>query len=118
MKKNSQVKELVHGRPPYRDGEISDRVHKEIAESLQAGLAKLIGDLYTVIESLGLPEKQEKAVKDVISSKYYERYINTTDKLLGIVFRLDDNLNPGTARSLSCFDISNLKRITGCEDIG
>lgn len=36
----------------------------------------LVGKLLTIIESLGLPEKQEKATKDIIRNEVYDAFDN------------------------------------------
>lgn len=36
----------------------------------------LVGKLLTIIDSLGLPERQERAVKDVIRNEVYDSYDN------------------------------------------
>jgi hypothetical protein len=42
-------------------------------------ISQLTGELKTIIDSLGLPEKQEKALKDVISNTLWEWFNFITD---------------------------------------
>jgi len=60
--------------------------HKYIAQSFADGIDKMLGDILTVIDCVGLPDKQYKAIKDQITKAYYNRYSSTADNLINVSF--------------------------------
>ena len=81
----------------------ANSVHALVSQSLHYGIDRLIGDLLTILESVGLPEKQEKAVKSQITKAYYERYGKTSEGLIHICFALMRTDDPNTGNSLGEF---------------
>lgn len=114
-KENSPYKRLFTAQEDF-DVSIPQSVHRHTADALQRGIDKLIGDLLTIVDSLGLPEKQEKAVKSQVKKAYYERYGVTTDILMDVCFALMASLYPeNTGDSLACFGPNSNSHITGHE---
>ena len=60
----------------------SENVHKLNAAALLYGIDKLEGEVLTLIEGIGLPEKQELAIKSQFRKMYHERYRETADRLI------------------------------------
>jgi hypothetical protein len=91
-------------------------VHKNIAYALQFGVDKILGDVLTVIDTMGLPQSQDKAIKQIIKEKFWNRYRHTADYLLNIVFELDRAQSGGvTAQGYMCFGPN--AKITNCGEL-
>lgn len=96
---------------------IPQHVHRSIARALLFGVDKLLGDVLTIIETLGLPERQEKALKTQIKRAYYERYGATSDELMHVVLALDRILTPNEATGWSVFTPHQNQSITGYDSL-
>lgn len=83
--------------------DIPNSVHKGIASSLQSGIDRLIGDMLTIVEMMGLPERQENAIKSQMKKAFYERYRTTADNLIDIPFALMEVLTPNQCNSLTAY---------------
>lgn len=90
---------------------------KQIAHAFQFGIDKFYGDMLTLIETMGLPEKQEKAIKTQFKKAYNERYGYTIDRLMDLIFALDEIKDPNGKRSLTYLGGNQNKFITGLSDL-
>lgn len=76
--------------------------HKYIAQSFLDGIDKMLGDILTVIDCIGLPEKQYKAIKDQITKAYYDRYSTTADNLMNVSFAAGFSSESKQSLSMLC----------------
>lgn len=54
---------------------------------------KALGKILTLIETLGLPEKQEKSTKNMVKDIYYRHAHDSENQLMKIVFGLEEALD-------------------------
>lgn len=101
---------------PTTANELAEFAHVRIAKALNDGVDKLIGDLLTITDLLGIPEAQHKALKKHIQEAFYKRYGATTDTLLTVVFGINNVLDPDSKTPYTVYTRHQNKGITGYLD--
>lgn len=108
------TKEMCFSAREKLSSDVPLAIHTQIAYALQFGIDKFTGDMLTLIETLGLSEKQEKAIKDQMRRVFNDRYNSTVDGLHMIGPILDDVINPQSGRTWTVLGGRQNALITGC----
>jgi len=86
MSKATSDKECSSRYSPLKKENVVEELHSLLDSLVVYDIKPHLGVILTQIESLGLPEKQEKAVKDLAKVAFYKHLNDVSDKLMNIYF--------------------------------
>lgn len=101
---------------PKQIKDIPDYLHINTAYILHSNFGKTLGDILTVIDVLGLPTAQDKALKTQIKDKFYKRFRDGADALIKQVFVTQDIIEPASGQTRAVYMLDNT-HITGHIDL-